>query len=259
MAHIVQLSAFSVSCYLTMGMFSSLVDGVLKVWIFRGFGFIYEFSKLSILKKSFDIKSHRLALRFIALILMSVSVSGAVLSAVKDTMVAEADSLVAISVSQDNIDDLVRQRDIWIEKSKSLPADYKTSAMAYAKEVERLQGEISAARAGSEGQRVEVAKRSGVFEATSEIIFGGAIEPSLIRFLFFVIFILLNEVILFVETYLVSMEGEPERWKIFHLSEKKDPAVEEEPGEIEKIVRSAVNQRVDKIEAQVAGRVNTLF
>lgn len=255
-ARTIQLAAFSVSCYLTMGMFSALVAGVTKIWIFRAFGLIYETSKLSILQRSFMVRNHRLVMRFLALILMTVSVSGAVLSAIKDTMIAEADDVTSISATTLEIEELIAQRDAWQTKLNGLSPEYRTSSIAYGQEIKRLQEQINATRAKQGKSKVSLAKTSGVFEEASVFLLDSRISPNLLRLIFFIVFILLNEAVLYFETYLVSIEGgeretaldKIKRWKIFHQTPTMD------------LIREEVRAKVEEIQSRpVAGKVDSLF
>ena len=218
-SRVIQLAAFSVSCYLTMGMFAALVDGAVKIWIFRSFGFIYETSKLSVLQRSFTMPEFRKTTRAFAILLMAVSVAGAVLSAVKDTMAAEAEFVAGYSDSQEKLAELIVQRDAWQSKLNGLSPEYKTSSMAYGQEIRRLQEEIDLTRSKSSVSSVAVSKKSGVFEEASRVVFRGRIPANLIRLLFFVAFIVLNELVLYFETFFVSRSQKGGKFSTFEDNE----------------------------------------
>ncbi len=246
-----QLCSFSVSCYLTMGMFSALVDGA-KTYIFMAFGFIYEMNKLGMLKKSFVAPKWRGRLRVVAIVLMTVSVSGAVLSAIKDTIGAGAGSVVSLSQSSGAIENLERQRTIYVDKIATLPPDYRTSALAYQKEIDKIDDELRVLRAEEASATVAVSRAGGVFQTTGELL---GINPELLRLLFFVAFILLNEVVLYFETWLVAINelelsgtnlesalDRIKRWKIFHPKRMEE--------EVETLVR-------ERLAAAIAAPVKT--
>jgi len=218
-SRVIQLAAFSVSCYLTMGMFAALVDGAVKIWIFRSFGFIYETSKLSVLQRSFTIQEYRRTTRVFAVLLMAVSVAGAVLSAVKDTMAAEAEYVAGLSSSKAKLDDLLAQRADWQAKLNGLSPEYKTSSIAYGQEIQRLQEEIDLTRSRSDVSSVAISKKSGVFEEASRVVFQGRVPANLIRLLFFVAFIVLNELVLYFETFFVSRSQKGGKFSTFEDNE----------------------------------------
>jgi len=246
-ARVIQIAAFSVSCYLTMGMFSALVDGVVKVWIFRGFGLIYETSKLSVLRRSFSLQEYRRITRAFAILLMVVSVAGAVLSAIKDTMAAEAAFVAGRADSEERIADLIAQRSSWQMKLSALSPEYRTSSIAYGQEIQRLQDEIDDSRASRSISTIAISKKSGVFEEASRVIFAGKAPANLIRLWFFVAFIVLNELVLYFETFFVSRSG---NYGKFSIIEKK----EEE--EMENLVKAKFTELRQKA---AAGETDDLF
>lgn len=236
-----QAAAFCVSFYLTMDMFVEMVRGdLVKEWFFRGIAFVYETSKLSVLKKSFTLTKHRLPTRALALALMFVSVTWASMSAIRTAGAAQQAANVETASSQETIDDLVRQRDSLQAKLDALPATWKTAALDYQAQITAKQSEIDSARKERSVTTIEAQERGGIFDDVASFV-GRGVKGWMVRFAMFVMMIVLIECILYTETYFVALaerraagiEEAPsllervKRWKIFHRQpmsddEKKD-------------------------------------
>lgn len=206
-ARIQQMAAFVICFYLTMDMFVEMVRGdPVKEWIFRGIALVFESSTLSILGKSFMLEHGRFPIRVLAVLMMCVSISMASMSAARAAGAETQAINTAIEVSDEQIDDLVEQRNAFIKKIADLPPTYKSSSVAYQEEVDKLQARIDAARTEKSSSTIVAQKRSGIFDDVAGLLKLKSVNAGIkIRFILFIVIIVLIECVLYVETYFVSL------------------------------------------------------
>lgn len=251
-SQIQRMAAFAVSFYLTMDMFVEMVRGdKIKEWIFIGICLVYESSKVSILKKSFVLDQHRVMTRTLALVLMTLSVVMASMSAVRAVGTERQALDISYTMYAAQLEDLQAQKEDFEKKLSALPPDYRTTATTYMGIIDDKQRQINEIRLQMANTSIRASTRGGIFDEVAELLNLDESGARLIKFLLFIAMIVLIECILYVETYIVSLAQRINsgagpyptiwqrigRWKIFHHEQ-----------EVEDIIRQTTKSVIERID-----------
>jgi hypothetical protein len=241
-SEIQRMAAFAVSFYLTMDMFVEMVRGDrVKEWIFIGICLVYESSKVSILKKSFVLDQHRVMTRTLALVLMTLSVVMASMSAVRAVGTERQALDINYTMYAAQLEDLQAQKEDFERKLSALPPDYRTTSIMYLDIINQKQQQIDETRRLIADTSIQASTRGGIFDEVAELLNLDKSGARLIKFLLFIAMIVLIECILYVETYIVSLAQRINsgagpyptiwqkigRWKIFHHEQEVEDIVRE--------------------------------